>query len=220
MAIVVPSILEENWENFHNKLEIIIKIPGVKKVQVDFSDGQFTPHKDLQISELDLLNPAFEWEAHLMVKDPRAYFFDAKLVGFTTVIFHFEAVSGKNRLASLADELAGLKIATGLAVNPETPIEDILPYLGPFKVVTLMGVRPGAYGQQMLPDTAERVGKLRSANKDVIIEVDGGVKISNIKQLADSGADQLIANSALFDTGQDGQATPAQNYENLSNAIL
>ena len=220
MAIVVPAILEDDWSNFKNRLEVIMKIPGVKRIQVDFSDGQFTTHKDLQISELDILNPAFEWEAHLMVKDPRAYFFDAKLVGFTTVLFHYESVSDKSDILKLAEELDTLKLTAGLVINPETSIAEIAPYLDSFKQISVMGIEPGEKGQPELPGTVERVKELRKAYKNGILEVDGGVKISNIKELSAAGADLLIANSALFDTGLEGEKTPADNFRDLSNAIL
>ncbi len=219
MAIVVPAILEDDWDSFKNRLEVITKIPGVKKIQVDFSDGLFTEHKDLQISELDILNPAFEWEAHLMVKDPKAYFFDAKLVGFKTVLFHYEAIADKSELNALAEELVSLKLTPGLVINPETKISEIIPYLDSFKQVTVMGIEPGEKGQPELPGTLERVKELRKAYKNGILEVDGGVKISNIKELSAAGADLLIANSALFDTGIEGK-TPADNFRDLSNAIL
>jgi ribulose-phosphate 3-epimerase len=220
MAIVVPAILEDDWDNFRSKLETIIKIPGVKRIQVDFSDGQFTSHKDLQISELDILNPAFEWEAHLMVNDPRAYFFEAKLVGFKTVLFHFEAIKDKNEISQLAEELDALKLTPGLVINPETSITEVLPYLDFFKQISIMGIHPGEKGQKELPNIDEKVRELRNAYKNGILEVDGGVKISNIKELSAAGADLLIANSALFDTGSEGNKTPADNFQELSHAIL
>lgn len=216
MAILVPSILEDTPENFYHKLTEILKIPEVQRIQVDISDGKFTPRKTVGVADLDVLNPAYFWEAHLMVENPKGYFLDAKIAGFNCVYFHFEAVADKNQLSVLVEELKKLKLLCGLAVNPDTRIEDILPYAADFDQILLLEVHPGYQGQKEMADAVARLQKLKNTLKNAKIEIDGGVKSDNIKELVRAGADYLVINSALFDPGSDGSFTPTQNFEKLS----
>ncbi len=214
MATIIPAILEENFENFESKLSQILKIPDVSTIQVDFSDGEFAPHKTLSIAELELLNPAYTWEAHLMVKDPRAYFFDAKLLGFSKIIFHYEALQNKNDLPALAEEISELKMTPVLAFEAETDPEQALPYLNIFGNFLILAVHPGYQAQEILPQTINHLKNLRNHVKNAIIEVDGGVKIENIQELYNAGADNFVVGSALFEGN-----TPAQNFEKLIQEI-
>lgn len=217
MAEIIPAILEENWDKFSSRLSELLKIPDVKTLQVDFSDGKFTPHTTMAIGELDLLNPAYKWEAHIMANDPRSYFFDAKLVGFTHLIFHFEAAGSQKEAMAMADEIEELKMAPVLAINPETNPEEISGLLERFSQVLVLGVHPGYQGAEFVPETVEKVAKLRAMSKDVIIEVDGGVKTANIGAIAAAGADKFVIGSALYEGSPD--ITPAQNFEKFALEI-
>lgn len=214
MAQLIPSILEENIDSFNSKIAAVLKIPEVQRIQVDFADGKFVPHSTVLPGDIDLLNPAYQWEAHLMVQDPGTYFFDAKVAGFSTVIIHYEALS-ENKLRELAAELKKMNLAPGLAINPETEIEKILALLEIFESVTVMAVHPGFQGKPFLLETFERVKKLRNTAKNVIIEVDGGVKMSNISEISAAGADRIILGSALFNSEEEN-LSPAQNYDRLA----
>ena len=70
MAVIVPAILEETTDGFLDKVSEIVKIPQVECIQVDFGDGKFVPHTTLNVLDINPLNPAFTWEAHLMVEEP------------------------------------------------------------------------------------------------------------------------------------------------------
>lgn len=211
--MIIPAILEENIDDYDRRLAELLKIPDLHAVQIDFSDGQFTPRQTLPIGELELLNPAYSWEAHLMVSDPRAYFFDAKLLGFSKIIFHFEAVN-KDELEKIADEITELKMTPVLAFKPDTDPEQATPYLKFFQNFLVLGVNPGYQGQDFDPKVLGHVQNLRNQLKNAIIEVDGGVKISNIRQLKENGADDFVVGSALFADG-----TPAQNFEKFEQEI-
>ncbi|MEK7161658.1 MAG: hypothetical protein AAB729_03130, partial [Patescibacteria group bacterium] len=97
MPQIVPAILEKTSEAFAEKLSLICKIPGVERIQVDFGDGVFIENKLLEVGEMDSLNPAFHWEAHLMVKEPND-FLDYQICGFKTLIVHYEAFSSVSEL--------------------------------------------------------------------------------------------------------------------------
>jgi ribulose-phosphate 3-epimerase len=219
MSSILPSILEDTPELFQNKLAEVLKISEIHRIQIDFSDGKFTPRKTFSIADLDSLNPAYFWEAHLMVENPNEHFLDAKIAGFNALIFHYEAVKDPQKIKSYAAELRSFKLSPGLAINSETDPGQISEFLDIFDLILVMGVKPGYQGQQMLPDTADKISKLKKVSKNVKIEVDGGVKISNIRQMAEAGADFLNVGSALFDRGEKGELTPLHNFENLQAQI-
>jgi ribulose-phosphate 3-epimerase len=218
MAVVVPAILEDTVELFQSKIGIILKLPNLKKVQIDISDGMFTPRTTIQLTDIDLLSPVIEWEAHLMVNNPQEYFFDAQLAGITTIIIHFEAITDQTQLKNLSDSIRKLKIKSGLAISSETTVDQTLPFIDFFDQVLLLGVRPGYQGQEMDSGLLEKLKKLKNAYKTGIIEVDGGVKISNIRQLRDAGADLLVVGSALFESAEKG-FTSTQNFDELNSFL-
>ncbi len=197
MAVIVPSILEDTVEAFHEKVESILKIPAVERIQVDVSDGKFTPRTTVHVADIEPLNPAYTWELHLMCENPEEYFLDAKIAGFNTVLFPFEAAAGREQLATLVGKLRSMKIEPGLSVNPQTPVEEIETCLDLFGQVVLLSVEPGYQGQQFIEQTLEKIVKLRHSQKNVTIEVDGGINSSTARRAAQAGADYLVVGSAL-----------------------
>src|SRR3989338_2089969 len=121
MAIIVPAILEKTVDGFKNKLALIAKLPDIQRIQVDFCDGKFVPNVTLPITEIDPLNPAFIWEAHLMVEEP-VDFLDYQISGFSVVIVHYEAFKDKTTIFSTLREIKKLRLKVGLALNPETSV--------------------------------------------------------------------------------------------------
>ncbi len=197
MAQIVPAILEKTKEGFLDKVAKITKLPGVNRIQVDFGDGVFVPNAMLPVSEIEVLNPAFHFEAHLMVKEPKD-FFDYQLSGFKTLLVHFEAFSAPEGLRQAISAIKSAGLNPGICIKNETPVSVLgkfFPEVGQFQ---LMGIVPGFQGQPFLENTFKRVAELRKLLPNAIIEVDGGVTLENAKRLAESGADLLIAGSALL----------------------
>lgn len=216
MAVIIPAILEDNIDSFNQKIAAVLQIPNLERIQIDISDGEFTPKKTVQFSEMDVLNPAYFWEAHLMVNKPRDYFFDAKLAGINSVIVHFESLDKKD-IAKLVQDIKDLRLGFGLGITLATDIEDILPYAQEFEQILILGVNPGFQGQEIDPAIFDKVKKLKSELKNVKIEVDGGVKVQNALQLANVGADMLVVGSAVF--AADKGYSPAQNFEEFEKAL-
>ncbi len=212
MAQVVPAILEGDLDAFLHKSSLVEKIPGVRKIQVDFSDGKFTAHSTISMADLQTLNPIYEWEAHLMLENPDKTFLDAKILGFNSVIFHYESTSAKSNLKNWAEEIRKLKMSPGLAINPETHPSDIAGLAEEFDQILVMGVHPGVQGAKFLPETIEKVKELKNRLKKPIIEVDGGVDLQNIQSLVESGAELLVTGSALMAE----PFSPADNFNKLS----
>ncbi|MCL5008754.1 MAG: hypothetical protein M1400_00230 [Patescibacteria group bacterium] len=197
MAQIVPAILEKTKEGFVDKLARLTKLPGVERIQVDFGDGIFVPNAMLPVTEMEVLNPAFHFEAHLMVSEPKD-FFDYQLSGFKTILVHYEAFPSA---AELRQSLANIKAAglkPGICLKNETPVTVLQEFYPEVEQFQQLGIVPGFQGQAFLEDTYERVAQLRKLLPNAIIEVDGGVSAANAGRLAKSGADLLIAGSALL----------------------
>ena len=197
MATIVPAILETTKEGFLDKLSRVQKIPGVQKVQIDFADGEFVPHTILPIEEIDSLNPAFSWEAHLMVKNP-SDFLDYKIAGFSSIIIHYEAFDLPTKLRLALRQITKDGLEPILCLNPETSISSAVDFLDVVNHFQIMGVHPGFQGADFLPGTIDRVAELRKMCPNAIINVDGGIEESNIKQVALAGADFIVVGSALL----------------------
>jgi len=197
MAIIVPAILENTKEEFLDKVSRVVKLPGLERVQVDFGDGIFIPNKILPVAEMDTLNPAFHWEAHLMLKEPKE-FLDYQICGFKTLLVHYEAFESLDNLQTALESIRSLGMKCGVVINPTTKVEVLKEFVGLADQFLIMSVNPGFQGQAFLEETFSRVKELRMLLPNAIIEVDGGVSLSNIRELSHAGADLLVVGSALL----------------------
>jgi len=194
MAQIVPAILEKTKEAFLQRLALVIKLPGVERIQVDFGDGEFIENKLLSAAEMDSLNPAFYWEAHLMIKEPKD-FLDYQICGFKTLIVHYGAFTSVADLKITLAEIKSMGFKTCVAINPGTPVEVLKD--APADQYLIMSVTPGKQGQEFISSTPDKIRALRKLLPHAIIEVDGGVNIGNVKLAAESGADLICVGSAL-----------------------
>lgn len=196
MPQLVPSILETTKEGFLDVYRQEIKLPNAERIQVDFSDGIFVPNKILPIEEIDVLNPAFDWEAHLMVKEPKD-FLDYKICGFKTIIIHYEAFAEKDDILKAITSIKSQGMEPALCINPDTEISALEEFKDVVKHFQIMSVYPGYQGTPFVEKTYDRITELRKQVPNAIIEVDGGVGLGNIKKLALAGADLLILGSSI-----------------------
>jgi ribulose-phosphate 3-epimerase len=214
MATIVPSILETSYDKFLATYSQELKLPGVQRIQVDFGDGIFIPHALIPVTEIDALTPAIHWEAHLMVNEPRD-FLDYKISGFNTVIIHYEAYGRKEDLLNAIHSIMQEGMEPAVCIKTETPVSVLAMFEGQVRQFQIMGVHPGLQGQAFLPEAIGRIRELRRLIPGAIIELDGGMQISNIRSIAEAGADLIIAGSAI---------TKAPNmleaYEKLTAEIL
>lgn len=214
MATIVPAILEQTIEGFKNKLALVTKLPEVERIQVDFADGKFVPNSTVSITDIDLLNLAYTWEAHLMVEEP-VDFLDYQIAGFKVIIVHYEAFKSGAQIAQALEEIRRLGMRAGLAINPATNVNVLKDFFSAADMFLLLGVEPGFQGREFVPETVGRMAKLREFAPHAILEVDGGVKKENIGQLAKAGADLLVVGSALV-----GEGNIQENYDILAKELL
>ena len=196
MAQIVPAILEETKEGFLEKVSKVVKLSGLERIQVDFGDGIFIPAKLLSPDEIDGLNPALHWEAHLMVKEPEN-FLDYQIAGFKTIIIHFDAFDSRIGIGLALKEIKKLGMKAGITTHPDNDLADLAEFSDKVDLFLVMGVVPGRQGQSFIEDTPKRIAYLKSLVPNAIIEADGGANENNIKSIKDAGADLICVGSAL-----------------------
>jgi ribulose-phosphate 3-epimerase len=206
---VVPAILTDDPESLEVMIRQAESFTGY--VQVDIMDGQFVPSRSVTAKHLRDISIKLEWEAHLMVNAPESYFEDFRRAGAKKVVFHYESTDIPQEVISQARK-SGLGV--GLAINPETPVSDILSLLGEVDSVLLLTVNPGYYGSPFIPEVLDKVAELRAASPDMEIAVDGGIKESNIVDVARKGIDMICVGSAVF-----LQSDPGESFRHLQALV-
>lgn len=197
MSKVIPAILTKDIAELQNKL---VKIQGLTDwVQIDIMDGEFVGNTSISLEDIFKAQAAkdFSLEAHLMVKNPADYFSLCQKNNVKRVIFHIET-GDTEKILSEAQKFSFQK---GLALNPETPIQEIMPYINQIDVAVLMSVEPGFGGQEFIIETLQKISELKKIAPQLLIEIDGGVNLENIKMISDAGADYLVVGSGLFKSG-------------------
>jgi ribulose-phosphate 3-epimerase len=215
-GMIAPSILSADFGKLYEEIDMINQSEA-DWFHVDVMDGVFVPNisfgfpvmKPLQAKALKTL------DVHLMIVDPDRYtkaFADA---GAHVLTVHVEACTHLHRtLTNIRNH--GMK--AGVAINPHTPVESIKEVLDLCDVVCLMSVNPGFGGQSFIENTYQKVKTLRAmitaAGTNTLIEIDGGVSLTNAKLLTDAGADVLVAGNTVF-----GSANPTQTIAELKQLI-
>jgi ribulose-phosphate 3-epimerase len=175
--------------------------------QFDIMDGQFVPSQSVTCEHIARLKTKLNWEAHLMVLHPETYLEDFQRAGAQKIVFHYEATSSPREIISLVKNL-GMRV--GLAVNPETTIAAITTLINDVDSVLFLSVNPGFYGSRFIPEVLDKIVAFRSAQPNLEIGIDGGIKEGNIAQIARSGVDVIYVGSAIY-----LQPEPAESFRRL-----
>jgi ribulose-phosphate 3-epimerase len=208
MAEIIPAILTNDVSDFRKKYAELFALGHYfKKLHIDFVDGEFLPHRTVMPDELpDMSNAPFELMAHFMAFEPAQYFKRCRELGFKWIIIHFEAFHLRTEIDDVIAAARKLGMKVGLAINPETKPYQIALFIKRVDMIQLMGVHPGAQGRPFEYETLEKIKELKKLTKSVIICVDGGAKQGTAKQIAEAGADWIIAGSAIVKSEHPKQA--------------
>ena len=171
-------------------------------IHVDVMDGMFVPNISFGPPVINFVRKAVPdaiLDVHLMIEEPGRYIEDYKKAGADIMCVHAEACKHLHRTIQ-AIHNAGMKAA--VALNPATPVEAIKYVIDDCDMVLVMSVNPGFGGQTFIPSALEKIKEVKALalerNLDIDIEVDGGVKLSNLKEVLDAGANVIVAGSAIF----------------------
>jgi ribulose-phosphate 3-epimerase len=170
-------------------------------------DGQFVPSHSVSCRDIASLKTTLHWEAHLMVLWPEDCLEDFKRAGAEKIVFHFEAAPSPEKTVQA---IRKLDMQVGLAVKPETPISAFSPLVKQVDSVLFLSVNPGFYGAKFIPEVLDKIIEFRKAYPKTEIGIDGGIKESNIEEVARTGVDVICVGSAIF-----MQPDPAASYRQL-----
>ena len=210
---LAPSVLSADFGDLRGAMDICRK-GGAHWIHIDVMDNQFVPNLTIGppvVKSLRKYTDKF-LDVHMMVVNPEKLVEPFAKAGADGITFHVEATENPNKVIDLIRS-TGKQV--GISLKPGTSLTTIEPYLEKVDLVLIMSVEPGFGGQGYLSDSSERIKKLKSRLNEmcldrVIIEVDGGVKLNNMKEIVEAGADVLVAGSAVF-----GEQDPVQTIKDF-----
>lgn len=200
MNCLSPSILAADFACLGEQIRAIDEA-GAQYVHIDVMDGKFVESISFGIPVIKSIRKCTDriFDVHLMVDEPTRTIELAADAGADIITVHQEACAN---LEGMIDMIKSLGLLAGVAINPDTSIEEIEYLLPKVDMVLIMTVFPGYGGQKLIPECVDKVRKLRnsitSKGLDVDIEVDGGINIDNVAELVDAGANVIVAGSAVF----------------------
>ena len=197
MVQIIPAVLaktEQDYQNNINKLNQSESLSG-GWVHIDFADNKFVQNTTIEPSIIQKYPNNFRKEAHLMVNHPKDWIDQLKEAGFERIIFHLES---EDDILLVIEDIKNKGLEAGLAINKETALEKLEPFLDKIDLVLVMSIVPGFQGQPFIPQTLDKVRQIKSNNWSVKVGVDGAVRDTNIKEIVESGVDFVTVGSYLL----------------------
>jgi ribulose-phosphate 3-epimerase len=189
---IVPAILTDNKNEFVNMLNLCSTFTSY--VHVDIMDGKFVPSKSIGIEDLKGIRHNLRSEAHLMVDEPSEWIYALKDFGAEKVFSHFEA----KKRDDIIEKTRKSGLSVGLAINPDTEIDDFKYLVDEVDAILFMSVVPGQYGSKFIPQVLDKVKEFKRQYPSKIIGIDGGIKISNVRDVYRLGIDNICVGSAIL----------------------
>lgn len=204
MPIVAPSLLSADFLNLSADCNMLNK-SNADWFHIDIMDGRFVPNISFGPMLVEVFRKSTKkiCDVHLMIVEPEKYTEAFKKAGADILTVHLETCQHLHRNIQ---QIKGLGMQAGVAINPHTPVEALKDILVDIDMVCMMSVNPGFGGQSFIPHTLYKIKLLREmideSSLNVKIEVDGGVTLENAKSIIDAGADVLVAGSTVFKSAE------------------
>ncbi|MCB1985029.1 MAG: ribulose-phosphate 3-epimerase [Burkholderiales bacterium] len=219
MYRIAPSILSANFAKLGEEITNVIE-SGADIIHFDVMDNHYVPNLTIGPLVCEAIRPLTDAmiDVHLMVEPVDRIVPDFAKAGANIISFHPEASAHIDRTIGLIKEQGCL---AGLVFNPATPLHYLDHVLDKLDLILIMSVNPGFGGQQFIPEALNKLRAVRkrideSGNKEIMLEIDGGVKVDNIAEIARAGADTFVAGSAIYHAGKDSDP---HRYDTIVSAL-
>ena len=217
--LIAPSILSADFARLGSEVEQVLA-SGADIVHFDVMDNHYVPNLSvgpLVCSALRSYGIEAPIDVHLMIRPVDRIIPDFAAAGATYITFHPEASDHVDRTLQLIQDVG---CRTGLVFNPATPLDHLRHVMDKVDMILLMSVNPGFSGQQFIPRTLEKLAQARQliddSGLDIRLEVDGGVKLDNIRSISLAGADTFVAGSAIFSAADESDPN---RYDSVIRAM-
>ena len=197
---IAPSLLAADFFDLSSQMKLL-KEGNIEVLHLDVMDGMFVPSISFGMPVISSLRKSvdFFFDVHMMVENPERYIEDFYNSGADGITIHFEACKHIDRTIS---QIKSLGLRSGISINPATPVSLLENIVSEVDMVLIMSVNPGFGGQKFIPYSLDKIRELskmrEKKNPKLLIQVDGGVGVDNIKALSDAGVDEFVAGSSVF----------------------
>ena len=199
--ILSPSILSADFAALGEQIRKT-REGGAEYLHFDVMDGVFVPSISFGLPVLECVRKITDQvlDVHLMITEPVRYVEAFHKAGADILTVHYEACKD---VAATLEQIRKTGMKAGLSICPDTPVEVLIPYFDQVDMILIMTVNPGFGGQQLIPETLDKVVKLRelleqAGHPEMDVEVDGGIKLANLEDALKTGANVIVAGSAVF----------------------
>ena len=199
-SIIAPSLLAADFANLQSEI-IEAEHGGAELLHIDIMDGHFVPNLSMGPPIVKSIRNVTDmlFDVHLMLTNPADYVEPFAKAGSNHITFHVEC---KNNIMKVIKLIKKHSMSVGLSVKPNTPIEEVYPYLNYLDLILIMTVEPGFGGQSFMADMMPKVKaireKINSMKKNIHIQVDGGINADTISEAINAGANMMVAGSSVF----------------------
>ena len=215
---IAPSILSANFAKLGEEVSAVID-SGADFIHFDVMDNHYVPNLTIGPLVCEAIRPVTDAiiDVHLMVEPVDRIVPDFAKAGANIISFHPEATRHIDRTIGLIKEQGCM---AGLVFNPATPLNYLDHVLDKLDLVLIMSVNPGFGGQKFIPEALNKLREVRKrideSGRNILLEIDGGVKVDNIAEIARAGADTFVAGSAIYSAGKDSDP---HRYDTIVSAL-
>ena len=200
MIRLAPSILSADFANLERDIKCV-QDAGAKVMHIDVMDGHFVPNITIGPPVVKAIRKHITgiMDVHLMIENPERYLEDFRDAGADILTVHIEATKHIHRVVQ---QIKALGMKAGVALNPGTPVSALDCILSDIDLVLIMTVNPGFGGQKFIPYSLKKLeeitDRISRLDKEIIVEVDGGIDLTNIEMVIQKGAHWLVAGSSVY----------------------
>lgn len=201
MIKLCPSILSANFVRLEEEIKLL-ESQNIQYIHLDIMDGMFVPNISIGMPVIKSIRQITNMvlDTHFMIEKPERYIDDFINLGCDILNFHYEAT---DKHLEIIQKIKNAGKKAGMTIKPKTSYEKILPFINHLDLVLVMGVEPGFGGQKFIPESLDKIKAIRQYitenNLKCELEIDGGVKLDNVEQVLQAGADVIVVGSDIFE---------------------